>query len=264
MQPESPPIAASTIPLAEFSRGHRPAPIATSSRVIAALLTASLYALLVFLATHRTIWISPERPAPSELVAKLMPDLPRKKAVQRMPQFLAHLIRPHAETVAPPVFTVASEAPVAPAQLQASAAQSSPLAGGVAAGTGTTGQAASANGSNGNGTTRAGCWDAIWAKSVTDHVGRYYFYPRRAAHEHATGVVFVHLVIRRSGRLDVLEVGTSSGNETLDQAATNMVRKAAPLPRIPDHMHAEWVDAQLPIDFGTGGQFKPTEGTCGG
>jgi TonB family protein len=245
--------------LADFARGHQAARVNASSRVAAGLLTAALYAVLVFLATHRTLWMGQKQAAPSEIVAQLMPDLPHKKAVQRVPPFLAHLIRPHAETPAPPVFTVASEAPVAPATLSASAAKSSPVAGGSPAGSGATGQAASGPGGAGNGTSLAGCWDPAWAQAVTDRVGHFLYIPRGSRH----GVVFVHMVIRHSGWLDLLEIGTSSGDKALDRAAYNSVQRALPLPHIPDRMHASKIDANLPINFGnTGAHFDPTDGSC--
>ena len=250
------------LPLTEFPRSHGTAQVPTSSRVAAGALTLALYALLVFLATHRTLWIGANHPERSELIAKLMPDLPRKKAVQIVPPFLAHLIRPHAETVAPPVFTVASEAPVAPATLSASAATTSPIAGGVPAGNGATGQAASANGSGGNGTTLSSCWDQEWAKAVRDRIRHYFYYPPGAAHRHVTGVVMVHMLIRRNGRLDMLEIGKSSGDASLDEAAYKAVHDAQPLPQIPDRMHADRVDAEMPIIFGNLGASDGTPGNC--
>jgi TonB family protein len=251
-----------SLPLAEFCRGHGTAQVPISSRVAAGALTLALYALLVFLASHRTLWMGENHPERSELIAKLMPDLPRKKAVQTVPPFVAHLIRPHAETVAPPVFTVASEAPVAPATLSASAATSSPLAGGVPAGNGATGQAASANGSGGNGTMLSSCWDQEWAKAVRERIRHYFYYPPGAAHRHVTGVVMVHMLIRRNGRLDMLEIGKSSGDASLDEAAYKAVHDAQPLPQIPDRMHADRVDAEMPIIFGNLGASNGTAGSC--
>jgi protein TonB len=80
-----------------------------------------------------------------------------------------------------------------------------------------------------------------------------------------TGVVMVHLIVRRDGRLDLLEIGKSSGYDLLDEAATNMVRKAQPLPPIPDRMHADRADGVLPIAFGNVSMnFKASDGTCSG
>jgi len=260
---QSPVPDSSRPPLAEFSRGHLPAPDETSSRAIAAGLTAGLYALLIFLAGHRPALQAPTQPPPPELVAQLTPEAPRKTAAPSPLPFLARLLKPRAEDVAPPSFTIAPDAAPAPAQLLASAAPSSPLAGGSPAGTGTS-QPGAANGANGNGRDQAGCWDAAWAQAVTNRVGSFFYYPPRALHQHVTGVVLVHLVIRRNGRVELLEVGRTSGNDALDHAATTMVRKAVPLPQIPAHMHTDRIDAQLPIEFGTDDpNLKATIGDCG-
>ena len=140
--------------------------------------------------------------------------------------------------------------------------------GGMAGGAGTgtaTGTPSSANGINGNGTGDSACYDAAWAKAVSDHIGRHLRYPEHAARDHITGVVFVHFIVRRNGLLDKLEIGKSSGDTTLDDAAYDLVRQAQPLPRIPDRMHAERVDTELPIAYGIkGAAFHATQGSCGG
>jgi len=59
-----------------------------------------------------------------------------------------------------------------------------------------------------------------------------------------------------------LEIGKSSGDAALDDAAYDMVKKAQPLPRIPDHMHVDSIEGQLPIAFGITGVFKATTGSC--
>ena len=69
-------------------------------------------------------------PETTEIIATLLPDAPTKRAVEPLPPFLAHLIRPRAEKPALPVFTIATGAPPqAPAPLAASAAKTSPHAG---------------------------------------------------------------------------------------------------------------------------------------
>ena len=250
-------------PLAEFFRGHQPAPDETSSRAIAAGLTAGLYALLVLLAGHRPAVEAPSRPPRSETVAQLLPDMPRKTVVPSPLPFLARPLKPRAEDVAPPTFTVTPDAAPAPAQLLASAAPSSPLAGGTPAGAGSAQPENSANGANGNGNEPAGCWDTAWAQAVTNRVGSFFYYPPRALPEHVTGVVLVHLVIRRNGRVELLEIGRTSGDDALDRAATTMVRKAVPLPRMPEHMHTDRIDTQLPIEFGIDDpNLKATIGDC--
>lgn len=232
--------------LSEFLRP--PTPIDTSSRVTAGLLTAVLYALFALL-----VWLTslaPPSPAASELVATLLPDRPAKRAVEPLPPFLAHLIRPRAEKPALPVFTIASGAPPqAAAPLPASAAKTSPLLGGTS-GNGPMGQAASGDGTGGNGGALAGCLDPVWMQAVTERVRQFFYYPPAALAVRATGVVTMHFSVRRNGRIDRLEIGKSSGNDALDKAATDIMRKAQPLPPIPDRMHTDRVDGDLPINFG--------------
>jgi protein TonB len=244
------------IPLAQFARAHRP--YEASSRAMAGALTALLYGLLALLA-----WLLPPPSPPKvtlpEITAILLPDTPRKMTAPPPPPFLARLIKPHAETVAPPAFIVASAPPTpAPAQLPASAATASPLAGGAPSGTsaGDGAVSGSANGANGNGKEFSGCFDAAWGRAVTDRVGHFYHYPRGT--NGATGVVMIQFTVRRSGWLDTLKIGKSSGNDTLDRAAYETVRWALPLPAIPDRMHAERISVELPISFGAQGNFQPT------
>jgi len=238
-----------TMSLSEFQRATPPAPADTSRRVAAGLLTALLYGLFAFLVWRASLG-APVGATQSEIIATVLPDVPKKRVVVPLPPFLAHLIRPHAERPAPPVFTIASGAPVqAPAPLPASAAKSSPMIGGTF-GNGTMGQAASGNGTNGNGGVLAGCLDPVWMRAVTERVRQFFYYPDQALALRTTGVVIVRFSVRRNGQIDRLEIRKSSGNDGLDKAAIDIMRKAQPLPPIPDRMHLDRVDGDLPVNFG--------------
>ena len=130
--------------------------------------------------------------------------------------------------------------------------------------TGTGPQSVSANGTNGNGHILSACWDAAWGKAVHDRIGQFFYYPTRARIRHVTGTVMVHMIVRRNGRLDLVGIFKSSGDHALDDAATDMVKRAQPLPAIPDRMHADRIDAEMPIGFGDTGNFTPTPGNCNG
>jgi protein TonB len=192
---------------------------------------------------------SPRSPTISEITTTLPPDVQQKKVAPQPPPFLAHLIRPHAQTIAPPVFTVASGTPLTPAPLPALAVILSPMPGG-SPGSSKAGQSASGNGVSGNGTTVAGCFDPVWMRAVSERVRQFFYYPPTALGSRITGVVIVHFVVRRDGRLSAVDVARSSGSDTLDEAAPKIVRLAEPLPPIPDRMHIDRVDGQLPINFG--------------
>jgi TonB family protein len=245
-------------PLAAFVRDHRRVQVAASSRIAAGLLTTALFALLVFLATHRMLWMAPEHPPPSEIITRLLPNVAIRKFAPVPPPFLAHFIKPRAEVMAPPAFTVATAAP--PAPLPVSAATSSPLTGGTP--DSTAGAGGSASGTSGNGRASSACWDFEWAMAINKRIGQFFQYPPRAAKKRVTGVVEVRMLIRRSGWLDREEILKSSGDADLDNAAYQAVLKAQPLPRIPDRMHADRIDAEIPIVFGPRGDFTPTQGSC--
>jgi protein TonB len=239
-------------------------PTDTTSRLSAGLLTAVLYAFFALFAWW-SLTNATAPPATAEITATILRDMPKKRAVEPLPPFLAHLIRPHAEKPALPVFTTATGAPPqAPAPLPATAAKSSPMLGGTA-GSGPMGQAASGNGTGGNGAGLAGCLDPVWMRAVTDRVRQFFYYPQAALSSRTFGVVMVHFVVHRDGHLSTLDIGKSSGAEMLDKAAYDIVRSAAPLPSIPDRMHVEQIDGQLAINFGVRGfNGAPTTGHCSG
>lgn len=245
--------------LSEFSRKPPPAGADASNRVTAGLLTACLYALLALLAWYASL-APPPRPATRETVATLLRDPPKRSVIEPVPQ--VKLIGPRAERAAPPVFTVATGAPPqSPAPLPASAAELSPLTGGTA-GTGPMGQAASGNGTGGNG-AGGGCLDPVWMRAVTERVRQFFYYPGAALASRITGVVIVHFTVRRNGQIDRLQMGKSSGDDGLDKAAMDIMRKAQPLPPIPDRMRTDRVEGDLPINFGVRSfSGMPNKGNC--
>lgn len=224
----------------------------TRTRIAAAFLTAGLYAVLALLAWWP--WHHARAPiATMETTAFILPEPPAKRAP---PPFLAHLVKPHANNPAPPAIIIAPEP--APPRLAASAPQSSPLLGGRSGG-------ASGAGTGVNAGTATGCLDAAWMRAVTARVRQFFFYPPAALAVRKTGVVMVHFEVRRDGELEKLKVSKSSGDEGLDKAAIKILQNAQPLPPIPDRMHTDRVDGEMPINFGvrdfSGGG---TTGTCGG
>lgn len=248
--------------LSEFSRSTQPARTDTSSRVTAGLLTGFFYALFALLIWYNS-WAAPPNSTESKIVATLLTDVPKKRAVEPVPPLPVHLIRPRAEQPAPPVFTIASGAPPqAPAPLPASAAKASPLTGGTS-GTGPMGQAASGDGTGGNGAASAGCLDPAWIRAVTERVRQFFYYPGAALAVRTTGVATVHFTVRRNGQIDRLRISKSSGDDGLDKAAIDIMRKAQPLPPIPDRMQVPRVDGDLPINFGVRNfNGKPNMGNC--
>ena len=246
--------------LSDFPRKPSPAGADPSSRLTAGLLTASLYALFILLAWWSSTNTAPPSPT-AEITATIVQDRPKKRVIE--PPFFAPLIRPRAEKPALPVFTIASGAPPqAPAPLPASAAKTSPMLGGTS-GNGPMGQAASGNGTGGNGGAYGGCLDPVWMRAVTERVRQFFYYPDAARASRTTGVATVHFDVRRNGQIDRLEISKSSGDDGLDKAAIDIMRKAQPLPQIPDRMHAARVDGDLPVNFGVRNfSASATAGNC--
>jgi len=235
-------------PLSEFARETASVHTGTSSRVTSGLLTASLYAL-IGLVIWLTSSVVPRIATTPTVTANLLTDPPNKRQ-EAIPPPVATLIRPQAETAAPPVFTIASGGPVqAPAPLPATTLNS-PLTGGTTLGEGILGQAASGDGTGGSGAGTSGCLDPVWMRAVTEKVRQNFYYPPPALATRTTGVVTVRFSVRRNGRIDRVDVRKSSGNAMLDKAATDIMRKAQPLPPIPDRMQVARVEGDMPINFG--------------
>ncbi len=280
---------------AEFSRNHQPAYVPTTNRALAGFLTMGVYALVLVVATHHSP--APHRTAFSDIAAPMEPgahqqdrqeafpqtppqNAPRpqpaapnaaalsQQTASRQPSFLERLF---ANPAAAPVPSLAP-AP-APGAGQQPAATPSP--GGVPAGQLAFAQSPSAKSSSPNSASTSGqqdapkaskdkasaCKDAAWARAITNHVRR--FHPVATRQQQAAGTATAHLVIRRSGWLNELEIATTSGNAALDAAAYAMVRKAQPLPRIPDRIAADRIELALPIAFGAAGNFRITVAGCG-
>ena len=252
----------SNLTLAEFQRDHSsPAP-ALSSRVTALVLTGALAGLLVFFATHRTLWTTARHPAPTETVTELIRDQPHEKIIPPPPEMMAQLVRPRAENPAPPSFTIAPQLPPPRASLPPTAATSSPLAGGVPAGTGAGAGAGAGSGGNGNGQGGGICWDAAWARAVTNRVRHFFYYPRRAREQNISGEVVLRLTVRRNGSLETLGIYKSSGSPVLDAAAYDTLNRAQPLPKIPDRMHVDKATGLFPMLYGTADSSNAGTGDC--
>jgi protein TonB len=227
------------------------------------VLTALLFAGFAFLFSQRSFWSVPDTSLVRETVMRLLPDAPRTISVPPPEPFIAHLIRPHAETMALPTFTIASDAPAPRAALPVTATRTSPQDGGAPQAAGTAGQVASANGSGGNGNTVAACLDPAWMRAVTEHVHRFFYRPLAAGRFPMTGLVYLHFIVARDGTLLTSDIGKSSGSHLLDEFALDILHRSVPLPAIPERMHASQIDGVLPMDFGgVGGSLKASMGDC--
>jgi protein TonB len=74
-------------------------------------------------------------------------------------------------------------------------------------------------------------------------------YPRRARLRHEEGVAEVRFAIDKQGRLLSYEITRSSGHTRLDRAAIAMLKRATPLPPIPDELGRQRLELPVPVRF---------------
>lgn len=74
-------------------------------------------------------------------------------------------------------------------------------------------------------------------------------YPRVAQKRRQQGVVLLHIVLDRDGRVIEAHIQESSGYRLLDDAALAMLKRAQPLPPIPDDIREERLRFVVPVQF---------------
>lgn len=89
---------------------------------------------------------------------------------------------------------------------------------------------------------------ATWEALLLAHLEKYRRYPARARAAKQQGVVHVRFRMNRAGSVLSASVQQSSGFATLDRAALDTLRRAEPLPAIPDDM-PDQVELTLPVEF---------------
>tara|TARA_R100000322_G_scaffold168572_2_gene138651 strand:- start:688 stop:972 length:285 start_codon:yes stop_codon:yes gene_type:complete len=90
--------------------------------------------------------------------------------------------------------------------------------------------------------------DAYLAK-LNQHLARYYSYPRHAQRLGLEGTATVKFTFDREGRLVARSVTDPSGHQRLDQATLDMLRKADPLPAVPDDIEGDRLTLSLPVQY---------------
>jgi periplasmic protein TonB len=74
-------------------------------------------------------------------------------------------------------------------------------------------------------------------------------YPRRAKQRHWQGTVMLHFIIDRSGNVLSYRIQESSGHEVLDEEVEAMIRRATPLPPVPQEMQSARLEFVVPVQF---------------
>lgn len=87
-----------------------------------------------------------------------------------------------------------------------------------------------------------------WEGRVLARIAMFRRYPGSARHAHEQGVVYVRFRMDREGHVLTASVVRGSGYPDLDQAALDTVRRADPLPSIPQDRPEE-LELAVPIEF---------------
>jgi TonB family protein len=90
---------------------------------------------------------------------------------------------------------------------------------------------------------------ATYLGTLLAQLNRFKHYPPEAKSARIEGVVMLHFIIDRNGRLLSAEIAKSSGRPALDREALALVARAEPLPAMPTAMQGDTLDAIVPINF---------------
>ena len=91
--------------------------------------------------------------------------------------------------------------------------------------------------------------EADYAAVLLAWLERHKEYPRPARRRGQEGVVLLYVLIDREGRVLQSRIEESSGYPLLDNAALDMLERAAPVPPLPDDMPQERLGLVLPVQF---------------
>ncbi len=84
---------------------------------------------------------------------------------------------------------------------------------------------------------------------LSQHIARFRYYPALASVLDVQGTAMVIFTLTRDGSLLDSRIVTSAGDEDLDQAALETLKKAQPLPKIPESMTGDQLKFTLPIIY---------------
>ncbi|HEX2591583.1 MAG TPA: energy transducer TonB [Rhizomicrobium sp.] len=90
---------------------------------------------------------------------------------------------------------------------------------------------------------------ASYLARVLAHLNRYKRYPAEARRAKIQGVVMLHFVMDKDGKVRSFDIAKSSGRPALDEEANALIQRAQPLPAIPSGYGKDQINAVVPIEF---------------
>ncbi|MFT3968463.1 MAG: energy transducer TonB [Sphingobium sp.] len=89
---------------------------------------------------------------------------------------------------------------------------------------------------------------ATWEAQLLAHLEKYRRYPATARARREEGIAYVTFRMNRAGSILSAEVVRSSGSALLDRAALDTLKRAQPLPKIPDDK-PNTLELSVPVEF---------------
>ncbi len=93
-----------------------------------------------------------------------------------------------------------------------------------------------------------------YAATLRDWLERHKDYPKLARRKRMQGSVLLYFRFGRDGKVLAQEIRKTSGYWLLDDAALEMLARAAPLPDFPHEMSGDYLDVVLPIEYSLAGK----------
>jgi TonB family protein len=91
--------------------------------------------------------------------------------------------------------------------------------------------------------------EPTFMSELSQHIARFRYYPASASILDIQGTAMVSFTLTRDGSLLDLKIMKSAGDEDLDQAALETLKKAQPLPKIPESMTDDKLKFTLPMIY---------------
>jgi protein TonB len=95
----------------------------------------------------------------------------------------------------------------------------------------------------------AGTGRAAYLGQIVAHLDAAKRYPRQARKLHMEGVVQLHFVMDRAGRVLTFDIAKSSGRPLLDEEVRHLIVRAQPLPPIPADWPQQTLNLVVPVEF---------------
>ena len=217
----------------ELPSAFAPQPADTRTRILSGVLVAGLHLLLLVAALT---WSVKTLPLVSHDTAFTIDFVQTRPQVPEHITIPLHMIAPTpAISIAPPAMTIASAGLTTTPQsaAPAKAGGDGTSATGVAGGGGASNALPDATGVN----------DGGYLEKLRQHIFSFSTDP------HVEGTVVLRFSIDKQGKVLSYEIAKTSGNWLVDEEALQMLRRAQPLPPIPDLLNVPGLRVTMPLKF---------------